>query len=90
MLSNVSGIVVGHFCIDLAINVSGIVVGHFCMDLAIKKAKEAGIGWVVCKGNHNVLIQYCLRMQSQVNVVYSLTDICTHTWPDATQLCWKP
>ena len=26
------------------------VVGNFCMDLAIKKAKEHGIGWVVCKG----------------------------------------
>ncbi|KAJ7358807.1 hypothetical protein OS493_021594 [Desmophyllum pertusum] len=27
------------------------VVGNFCMELAIKKAKEHGIGWVVCKGS---------------------------------------
>ena len=30
---------------------SGAVVGPFCMDLAIAKAKEAGIGWVVAKGD---------------------------------------
>ncbi|XP_025831131.1 uncharacterized protein LOC108734416 [Agrilus planipennis] len=28
----------------------GSVVGNYCMDLAIKKAKEVGVGWVVCKG----------------------------------------
>ena len=28
----------------------GPVVGKFCMELAIKKAKEAGIGWVVACG----------------------------------------
>nr|XP_006822613.1 PREDICTED: uncharacterized protein LOC100377141 [Saccoglossus kowalevskii] len=28
-------------------NLLGPVVGKFCMELAIKKAKEAGIGWVV-------------------------------------------
>lgn len=32
-------------------NVLGPVVGNFCMDLAINKAKEHGIGWVVCKGS---------------------------------------
>lgn len=31
-------------------NLLGPVVGNFCMDLAIKKAKEAGVGWVVAKG----------------------------------------
>lgn len=31
-------------------NLLGPVVGNFCMDLAIKKAKEAGIGWVVARG----------------------------------------
>ena len=31
-------------------NVLGPVVGNFCMDIAIKKAKEAGVGWVVAKG----------------------------------------
>lgn len=32
-------------------NLLGPVVGNFCMDLAIKKAKEAGVGWVVAKGS---------------------------------------
>lgn len=32
-------------------NLLGAVIGNFCMDLAIKKAKEVGIGWVVCKGS---------------------------------------
>lgn len=31
-------------------NLLGPVVGNFCMDLAIKKAREAGIGWVVAHG----------------------------------------
>lgn len=31
-------------------NLLGPVVGNFCMDLAIKKAREAGIGWVVARG----------------------------------------
>lgn len=31
----------------------GVVVGRFCMDLAIKKAKNVGIGWVCAKrSNH--------------------------------------
>ena len=31
-------------------NLLGPVVGNFCIDLAIRKAKEAGIGWVVARG----------------------------------------
>ena len=31
-------------------NLLGPVVGNFCVDIAVKKAKEAGIGWVVAKG----------------------------------------
>ncbi|TWW75794.1 hypothetical protein D4764_13G0004560 [Takifugu flavidus] len=34
-------------------NLLGPVVGNFCMDLAIKKAKEAGIGWVVARGSNH-------------------------------------
>ncbi|VDO27960.1 unnamed protein product [Heligmosomoides polygyrus] len=34
-------------------NLLGPVVGNFCMDLAIKKAKEAGVGWVVAKGSNH-------------------------------------
>lgn len=36
-------------------NLLGPVVGNFCMDLAIKKAKDAGIGWVVAKGILSVI-----------------------------------
>ena len=36
---------------ELILSVTKQVVGNFCMDLAIKKAKEYGIGCVVCKGN---------------------------------------
>ena len=31
-------------------NLLGPVVGNYCMDLALKKAKDAGIGWVVAHG----------------------------------------
>jgi len=31
-------------------NLLGPVVGNFCMALALKKAKEAGVGWVVAHG----------------------------------------
>jgi LDH2 family malate/lactate/ureidoglycolate dehydrogenase len=32
----------------------GVVVGNFCMNLAIKKAKASGIGWVVAKGEDKI------------------------------------
>ncbi|KAK8786509.1 hypothetical protein V5799_023715 [Amblyomma americanum] len=32
-------------------NVLGPVVGKFCMELAMRKAQQAGIGWVVARGN---------------------------------------
>ncbi|VDK41723.1 unnamed protein product [Anisakis simplex] len=34
-------------------NLLGPVIGNFCMDLAIKKAKEAGVGWVVTRGSNH-------------------------------------
>ncbi|CAG9530275.1 unnamed protein product [Cercopithifilaria johnstoni] len=34
-------------------NLLGPVVGNFCMDIAIKKAKQAGVGWVVAKGSNH-------------------------------------
>ncbi|XP_077986703.1 putative oxidoreductase YjmC [Glandiceps talaboti] len=34
-------------------NLLGPVIGKFCMELAIKKAKEAGIGWVVAHGSNH-------------------------------------
>lgn len=48
-------------------NLLGPVVGNFCMDLAIRKAKEAGIGWVVAKGSNHFGIAgwYSLRAVDQ-------------------------
>ncbi|XP_077869473.1 putative oxidoreductase YjmC [Saccoglossus kowalevskii] len=37
-------------------NLLGPVVGKFCMELAIKKAKEAGIGWVVANGMYVIML----------------------------------
>ncbi|KAI4901725.1 hypothetical protein NFI96_010951 [Prochilodus magdalenae] len=34
-------------------NLLGPVVGNYCMNLALKKAREAGIGWVVAHGKSN-------------------------------------
>ncbi|XP_067643078.1 uncharacterized oxidoreductase YjmC isoform X2 [Eurosta solidaginis] len=41
----------------------GVVVGNFCMDLAIKKAKTVGVGWVCAKGSNHYGIAswYVLR-----------------------------
>ena len=30
------------------------VVGNYCMQLAISKAKDVGIGWVTCTGEHTL------------------------------------
>ncbi|CAB03073.1 Malate dehydrogenase [Caenorhabditis elegans] len=34
-------------------NLLGPVVGNFCMQLAVEKAKEFGIGWVVCRNSNH-------------------------------------
>lgn len=34
----------------------GMVIGNFCMDLAMRKAKNVGIGIVVAKGKKIVII----------------------------------
>ncbi|KAK7508680.1 hypothetical protein BaRGS_00000246 [Batillaria attramentaria] len=48
-------------------NLYGPVVGKFSMDLAIKKAREAGIGWVTCKGSNHFGIAgyYSIRAMEQ-------------------------
>ncbi|KAJ8417015.1 hypothetical protein AAFF_G00282420 [Aldrovandia affinis] len=45
-------------------NLLGPVVGNFCMDLAIKKAREAGIGWVVTHGSNHFGIAGYYSMQA--------------------------
>ncbi|XP_014680662.1 PREDICTED: uncharacterized oxidoreductase YjmC-like [Priapulus caudatus] len=57
-------------------NVLGPVVGNFCTDLAIKKAKEAGIGWVVAKGSNHFGIAgwYSMRASDQGFLGMAFTD----------------
>ncbi|XP_054166083.1 uncharacterized oxidoreductase YjmC-like [Oppia nitens] len=51
-------------------NLLGPVVGKFCMELAIKKAKEAGIGWVVAKGsNHFGIAGYYSLLAMNENMI---------------------
>ncbi|XP_065167226.1 uncharacterized oxidoreductase YjmC-like [Atheta coriaria] len=45
----------------------GAVVGNFCMALAIKKAKEAGVGWVACKGSNHYGIAGMYTMQAMAS-----------------------
>ncbi|XP_037622730.1 uncharacterized oxidoreductase YjmC-like [Sebastes umbrosus] len=45
-------------------NLLGPVVGNFCMKLALKKAKEAGIGWVVARGSNHYGIAGYYAMQA--------------------------
>ena len=41
-------------------------MGKFCMNLAIKKAKETGVGWVVCyESNHYGIAGYYAMMASE-------------------------
>ncbi|CAB3403940.1 unnamed protein product [Caenorhabditis bovis] len=64
-------------------NVLGPVVGNFCMDLAIKKAKEAGIGWVVAKGSNHYGIAgwYTLRAMKQGMLGMSMTNTSPFEYP---------
>ncbi|XP_078615013.1 putative oxidoreductase YjmC isoform X1 [Branchiostoma floridae x Branchiostoma japonicum] len=57
-------------------NLLGPVVSNFCMDLAMKKAKDAGIGWVVaCGSNHySIAGYYSLKACDQGLVGMSFTN----------------
>ncbi|PIO61418.1 malate/L-lactate dehydrogenase [Teladorsagia circumcincta] len=61
----------------------GPVVGNFCMDLAVKKAKEAGVGWVVCKGSNHFGIAgwYVLRAMKQGVMAMSFTNTSPVMYP---------
>lgn len=51
-------------------NVLGPVVGKFCMELAIKKAKDAGVAWVVARGsNHYGIAGYYSMMASAQGLI---------------------
>ncbi|EFO85906.1 hypothetical protein CRE_02254 [Caenorhabditis remanei] len=64
-------------------NLLGPVVGNFCMDLAIKKAKDAGIGWVVAKGSNHYGIAgwYALRAMKQGMLGMSMTNTSPISYP---------
>ncbi|KAK5966509.1 L-sulfolactate dehydrogenase, partial [Trichostrongylus colubriformis] len=61
----------------------GPVVGNFCMDLAVKKAKEAGVGWVTCKGSNHFGIAgwYVLRAMKQGVMAMSFTNTSPVMYP---------
>ncbi|XP_055697713.1 uncharacterized oxidoreductase YjmC [Phlebotomus papatasi] len=54
----------------------GVVVGNFCMDLAIKKAKTVGVGWTCAKGSNHYGIAswYTLRAMQQGLIGISMTN----------------
>ncbi|CAI2341134.1 unnamed protein product [Caenorhabditis sp. 36 PRJEB53466] len=56
---------------------------NFCMDLAIKKAKDAGIGWVVAKGSNHYGIAgwYALRAMKQGMLGMSMTNTSPISYP---------
>ncbi|PIK53690.1 hypothetical protein BSL78_09402 [Apostichopus japonicus] len=65
-------------------NLLGAVVGNYCMDLAIKKAKEAGIGWVVAKGSNHYGISgwYTLKALEHNLLGMSMTNSSPITVPN--------
>ncbi|PAV70957.1 hypothetical protein WR25_20932 [Diploscapter pachys] len=60
-------------------NLLGPVVGNFCIDLAIRKAKEAGIGWVVARGSNHYGIAGWYSMQAMRKGCLGIS--CTNTSP---------
>lgn len=52
-------------------NLLGPVVGNYCMNLAVEKARQAGVGWVSCKGSNHFGIAgwYTIHAANQVNKV---------------------
>ncbi|XP_071954795.1 uncharacterized oxidoreductase YjmC-like isoform X2 [Antedon mediterranea] len=68
-------------------NVLGPVVGKFCTDIAIKKAKEAGIGWVVAKGSNHYSIAgwYALKAMQEGLIGMSFTNTSPLVTPTRAQ-----
>ncbi|KAK0395343.1 hypothetical protein QR680_001240 [Steinernema hermaphroditum] len=64
-------------------NLLGPVVGNFCMDLAMKKAREAGVGWVVAKGSNHFGIAgwYTLKSIEQGLIGMSFTNTSPIMYP---------
>ncbi|EJW83010.1 malate/L-lactate dehydrogenase [Wuchereria bancrofti] len=64
-------------------NLLGPVVGNFCMDIAIKKAKEAGVGWVVAKGSNHFGIAgwYSIRAMNEGLLGMAFTNTSPIMYP---------
>lgn len=64
-------------------NCLGPVVGNFCMDLAIRKARSAGVGWVVAKGSNHYGIAgwYSLRASEKGLLGLSFTNTSPLVYP---------
>ncbi|KHN83282.1 L-sulfolactate dehydrogenase [Toxocara canis] len=64
-------------------NLLGPVVGNFCMDLAVKKAKDAGVGWVVAKGSNHFGIAgwYSMRAMKQGLLGLAFTNTSPIMYP---------
>nr|CRZ23024.1 Bm6087 [Brugia malayi] len=64
-------------------NLLGPVVGNFCMDIAIRKAKEAGVGWVVAKGSNHFGIAgwYSIRAMNEGLLGMAFTNTSPIMYP---------
>ncbi|KAL3995584.1 Malate/L-lactate dehydrogenase family protein [Acanthocheilonema viteae] len=64
-------------------NLLGPVVGNFCMDIAIKKAKQAGVGWVVAKGSNHFGIAgwYSIRAMKEGLLGMAFTNTSPIMYP---------
>ncbi|CAN9499081.1 unnamed protein product [Ophioblennius macclurei] len=70
-------------------NLLGPVVGNFCMNLAIKKAKDAGIGWVVARNsNHYGIAGYYAMQALKENMIgMSFTNTSPLVVPTRAKEC---
>uniref|UniRef100_A0A0R3RS37 Malate/L-lactate dehydrogenase n=1 Tax=Elaeophora elaphi TaxID=1147741 RepID=A0A0R3RS37_9BILA len=64
-------------------NLLGPVVGNFCMDIAIKKARQAGVGWVVAKGSNHFGIAgwYSIRAMKEGLLGMAFTNTSPIMYP---------
>lgn len=64
-------------------NLLGPVVGNFCMNLAIKKAKEIGIGMVVCRRSthYGIAGYYTLKAEKQKMIGMSMCNTSPIVFP---------
>lgn len=65
----------------------GVVIGNFCMDLAIQKAQNVGVGFVVCKGSNHYGIagKYALQAMEKGLLGLSFTNTSPVVAPTRTR-----